>query len=172
MSQSSELVRGNLLSILNDNTFHSGETLGATLGISCAAISNHIKVLSSLGLDILSIAPIQPLEIVPFQAINDLDGTRNSAKNSVGDGAKYSSAEHQTSALESNVNTTVIDKPTQLGDDLKQREFEIIVDTLREEKGSRKNTAQRLGISPRTLRYKLAKMREVGLNLDEVMDLA
>jgi two-component system response regulator FlrC len=125
-----------------------------------------------LGLDILSIAPIQPLAVVPFQAINDLDGTRNSARNSVGDGAKYSSAEHQTSALESNVNTTVVDKPTQLGDDLKQREFEIIVDTLREEKGSRKNTAQRLGISPRTLRYKLAKMREIGLNLDEVMDLA
>jgi BirA family biotin operon repressor/biotin-[acetyl-CoA-carboxylase] ligase len=48
MSQSSELVRGNLLSILNDNTFHSDETLGATLGISGASISNHIKVLRSL----------------------------------------------------------------------------------------------------------------------------
>lgn len=55
MSQSSELVRGNLLSILNDNTFHSGETLGKNLGISGAAISNHIKVLSSLGLDILTV---------------------------------------------------------------------------------------------------------------------
>jgi len=55
MSQSSELVRGNLLSILNDNTFHSGETLGVTLGISSAEISNHIKVLTTLGLDILSV---------------------------------------------------------------------------------------------------------------------
>ena len=55
MSQSSELVRGNLLSILNDNTFHSGETLGVTLGISSAEISNHIKVLNTLGLDILSV---------------------------------------------------------------------------------------------------------------------
>jgi len=55
MSKSSELVRGKLLSILSDNSFHSGETLGATLGISRAAISNHIKVLSSLGLDIFSV---------------------------------------------------------------------------------------------------------------------
>jgi len=57
-----------------------------------------------------------------------------------------------------------------LGDDLKKREFEIIVETLREESGSRKNTAERLGISPRTLRYKLAKMREIGLSLDSRRD--
>ncbi|MFA7553479.1 MAG: sigma-54 dependent transcriptional regulator [Spongiibacteraceae bacterium] len=50
--------------------------------------------------------------------------------------------------------------------DLQRREFEIIVDTLRHEKGSRKNTAEKLGISPRTLRYKLARMRDVGINLD------
>jgi len=55
MSKSSELVRGNLLSILADNEFHSGETLGKNLGISRAAISNHIKVFSSLGLDIYSV---------------------------------------------------------------------------------------------------------------------
>ncbi|ODS24982.1 sigma-54-dependent Fis family transcriptional regulator [Candidatus Endobugula sertula] len=54
----------------------------------------------------------------------------------------------------------------QLGDNLQKREFEIIVETLREEQGSRKNTAKRLGISPRTLRYKLAKMREAGLVAD------
>jgi two-component system response regulator FlrC len=52
----------------------------------------------------------------------------------------------------------------QLGDNLQKREFEIIANTLREERGSRKNTADRLGISPRTLRYKLAKMREMGLD--------
>ena len=55
MSKSSELVRGKLLSALADNEFHSGEFLGKTLGISRAAISNHIKVLSSLGLDIYSV---------------------------------------------------------------------------------------------------------------------
>ncbi len=56
-----------------------------------------------------------------------------------------------------------------LGNDLKQREFEIIIETLRNEKGSRKNTAEKLGISPRTLRYKLAKMRECGIDVDEAL---
>ena len=52
-----------------------------------------------------------------------------------------------------------------LGDDLKQREYEIIVSTLREERGSKKNTAERLGISPRTLRYKIARLKEIGLDI-------
>lgn len=76
MSKYSELVRGNLLSILADNTFHSGETLGATLGISRAAISNHIKVLSSLGLDIFSVTGkgyclAQPLKLLDLQKIKE-----------------------------------------------------------------------------------------------------
>lgn len=54
-----------------------------------------------------------------------------------------------------------------LGNDLKQREFELIVDTIRDERGSRKRAAARLGISPRTLRYKIAKFREVGLIVEE-----
>jgi two-component system, response regulator FlrC len=53
-----------------------------------------------------------------------------------------------------------------LGADLQQREFEIIVETLKTEGGSRKNTAEKLGISPRTLRYKLARMRDYGINVD------
>lgn len=59
-----------------------------------------------------------------------------------------------------------IDDQSVLGNDLQRREFEIILETLRDEGGSRKNTAQRLGISPRTLRYKLARMRDVGLSID------
>lgn len=54
-----------------------------------------------------------------------------------------------------------------LGDDLKQREFEIIVSTLRQERGSKKNTAERLGISPRTLRYKIARLKELGLDIGQ-----
>jgi two-component system response regulator FlrC len=50
-----------------------------------------------------------------------------------------------------------------LGNDLKQHEFQIIVDALEASKGSRKEAAQRLGVSPRTLRYKMAKMRELQL---------
>ncbi|WP_455235233.1 sigma-54-dependent transcriptional regulator [Thiogranum longum] len=50
-----------------------------------------------------------------------------------------------------------------LGEDLKTREFELILDALRADNGSRKAAAERLGISPRTLRYKLARMREQGI---------
>lgn len=53
-----------------------------------------------------------------------------------------------------------------LGDDLRRREFEVIVDNLRKSHGSRKDTAARLGISPRTLRYKVARLKEDGLDVD------
>ena len=53
-----------------------------------------------------------------------------------------------------------------LGEDLRRREFELILDTLRSERGRRKETAERLGISPRTLRYKLAQMRDAGLDVE------
>jgi two-component system response regulator FlrC len=53
-----------------------------------------------------------------------------------------------------------------LGDDLRRREYRMILDTLRAERGRRKETADRLGISARTLRYKLAQMRDAGIDLD------
>ncbi len=59
-----------------------------------------------------------------------------------------------------------------LGKDLKRRELEIIVDTLRSERGCRQKTAERLGISPRTLRYKLAKLRESGTDVDMLAGVA
>ncbi|MCW8956413.1 MAG: sigma-54 dependent transcriptional regulator [Gammaproteobacteria bacterium] len=49
--------------------------------------------------------------------------------------------------------------------DLKDREQQLILDALRVGKGSRKFAAERLGISPRTLRYKLARMREAGITV-------
>lgn len=54
----------------------------------------------------------------------------------------------------------------QLGEDLKRREFQMIIDTLRSERGRRKEAAERLGISPRTLRYKLAQMRDAGMDVE------
>jgi len=50
-----------------------------------------------------------------------------------------------------------------LGDGLRSVEEKIILDTLREENGSRKCAADRLGISQRTLRYKIARMRDAGI---------
>ncbi len=51
-----------------------------------------------------------------------------------------------------------------LSGDLKAREYQLILDAL-SECGSRKAAAEKLGISPRTLRYKLARMRQQGIRV-------
>jgi len=48
-------------------------------------------------------------------------------------------------------------------------EFQIIVDTLKLTRGSKSEAADKLGISPRTLRYKIAKMREAGMDLESAL---
>jgi len=53
-----------------------------------------------------------------------------------------------------------------LGDDMRRHEFQMIIDTLRTERGRRKEAAEKLGISPRTLRYKLAQMRDAGFDVE------
>ena len=50
-------------------------------------------------------------------------------------------------------------------DELKDKEHKIILETLARCQGKRKDVAQTLGISPRTLRYKLAQMRDLGISL-------
>ena len=52
-----------------------------------------------------------------------------------------------------------------LGDDLKSREQQLILEALRAGNGSRKLAAAKLGISQRTLRYKLARMRDAGIDI-------
>lgn len=56
-----------------------------------------------------------------------------------------------------------------LDDDLKLRERDLILEALRVENGNRQAAAQRLGISPRTLRYKLARLREQGLGMPVIL---
>ncbi len=51
-----------------------------------------------------------------------------------------------------------------LEDDLRRREADLILAALAEG-GSRAEVARRLGISPRTLRYKLARLREAGISV-------
>ncbi|OOZ42122.1 sigma-54-dependent Fis family transcriptional regulator [Solemya pervernicosa gill symbiont] len=54
---------------------------------------------------------------------------------------------------------------SKLNEDLKTREQRLIVDALRNGNGNRTRAAEELGISPRTLRYKLARLREAGVEL-------
>ena len=64
--------------------------------------------------------------------------------------------------IESPSETITEDK---LGSELKLQEHQIILDTLQACQGSRKDVAERLGISPRTLRYKIARMRDSGIQI-------
>jgi two-component system response regulator FlrC len=55
-----------------------------------------------------------------------------------------------------------------LAGQLQLTEQQIIIDALRGSNGSRLRVAERLGISPRTLRYKLARMRAAGVQLQQL----
>ncbi|QYJ79889.1 sigma-54-dependent transcriptional regulator [Shewanella acanthi] len=56
-------------------------------------------------------------------------------------------------------------EPEGLGEELKAQEHVIILETLAQCHGSRKLVAEKLGISARTLRYKMARMRDIGIQV-------
>jgi two-component system, response regulator FlrC len=55
--------------------------------------------------------------------------------------------------------------PAVLSESVSAAERDLILDALRADSGNRQAMAKRLGISPRTLRYKLAKLREAGVEV-------
>jgi len=59
-----------------------------------------------------------------------------------------------------------------LGKDMRHHEYQIIIDTLTKCRGKKKDVATKLGISARTLRYKIAKMREFGYSIPDKKSLA
>ncbi len=54
-----------------------------------------------------------------------------------------------------------------LSDAVRRIEFERILQTLRDSENTRESVAKQLGMSPRTLRYKLARMREMGYTVPQ-----
>jgi two-component system response regulator FlrC len=58
--------------------------------------------------------------------------------------------------------------PGGLSDSLSTRERDLIIEALRSDNGNRQAAARRLGISPRTLRYKLQRLREAGVVLPAI----
>lgn len=66
-------------------------------------------------------------------------------------------------ALPEAVEATVPTDEVDFGAALQEREHQMIVEALRQ--GSRQAAAERLGMSPRTLRYKLARLREAGYHV-------
>lgn len=63
------------------------------------------------------------------------------------------------------VATQHTDEPQCLGDELKNHEYNRILAVLKQDNGNRQTAADKLGISQRTLRYKLARMREMGMSV-------
>jgi two-component system response regulator FlrC len=55
--------------------------------------------------------------------------------------------------------------PSSLAASLDERERDLILNALRAGNGNRREAAESLGISARTLRYKLARLREAGIDV-------
>ena len=55
---------------------------------------------------------------------------------------------------------------------LKENETSMILHALEEGNGSRKRAAEKLGISPRTLRYKLARLKDQGIEIPPAFGVA
>ena len=64
-------------------------------------------------------------------------------------------------------NTDIAYSDTSLNDDLRSHEQRHIIEALEKNNGGRRATANELGISERTLRYKLSRFREEGIDIPE-----
>ncbi len=88
-------------------------------------------------------------------------------ESATGDGVMTAAIENHVPHPAS-VRTGVADVSTSsdtLNDEMKQKEWRVILSTIASVQGSRKQAAEKLGISQRTLRYKLAKMRDAGITI-------
>jgi two-component system response regulator FlrC len=67
--------------------------------------------------------------------------------------------------LESSSNAVSEFEPVENNMDLKARETALILSALKKNNGHRQRTAEDLNLSPRTLRYKLARLKEQGMDV-------
>ncbi len=82
-----------------------------------------------------------------------------------GDGADAASGADASAAEEGDAGAAVAAlRASDLAGTRAAAEYELILRTLRDGADSRERVAERLGISPRTLRYKLARMRAAGID--------
>lgn len=103
-------------------------------------------------------------KVLPDNVIFDeagLDAALSEESASEGSAAAPVLEERQEAAGDEAVRNQKI--PANLGGELRQQEYQIILDALIEFRGNRQMVSEKLGISPRTLRYKIAKMRDEGM---------
>ena len=61
---------------------------------------------------------------------------------------------------------------SQLGSEMRNHEFQLIIESLAQCRGKKKDVAEMLGISARTLRYKIARMRDAGYEIPDKRSFA
>ena len=92
------------------------------------------------------------------------DSSESQLKNNATRALNQKQADENTCQAESGLSS--------LNGGLRHHEWDLILQAIKETKGSRKDTAEKLGISQRTLRYKLAKMRKEGVEVPGTQSLA
>jgi len=85
--------------------------------------------------------------------------------NIMADDIQFEQGLNDASKLMHNMETKQPVNERTLVDDIKDREQMRILDALKHDNGNRQAVAEKLGISERTLRYKIAKMREQGVQI-------
>ena len=65
-----------------------------------------------------------------------------------------------------------LEDASKLGNDMRHHEYQLIVESLAKCQGKKKEVAEQLGISARTLRYKIARMREMGYSIPDKKSFA
>ena len=106
---------------------------------------------------------VRELDNVIQRALILLQGQQISANDIIIDAEEISVT--TTSASNANNVQTAVSSQDGLGSELQAQENVIILETLNQCDGSRKMVAEKLGISARTLRYKMAKMRDAGIEI-------
>ena len=103
-------------------------------------------------------------EDIPFEIAGEADCQHEVTHNVVSQASAFASASvTETTGTVADEYTPV--PGSSLNDELRSREFDKILEILHLTMGNRKMAAEKLGISQRTLRYKMAKMRESGISI-------
>lgn len=110
---------------------------------------------------ILVNGPVIRPEHIQFELANEGAATEHAVVRSPGTGQPAASTEPAAAAENPGLPTQVGSLASSLG----QTERDLILDALRSGQGNRREAAERLGISQRTLRYKLARLREAGIDV-------
>ena len=77
----------------------------------------------------------------------------------------FESGDLSSAAMPSAPEVPVGDEESGLRSNLRSMEEQLVIDALQQSRGSRQAAASILGVSPRTLRYKVAMLRDAGVDI-------